>query len=209
MYRLSKGKEGFTLPEMLISLAIIGVILSIVLTNQAAYTEGASLSNLAQSISLSISEAQVYGVSVREVSPGSGEFSSAYGMEFRLPGAGGSDDSYILFADRNLDQVYGSGWACPTGGSSECMEKTEITGGNFIDSLCVVHTNDTEDCDIGRLSITFVRPDTRARLVFFNSSGGVISPLSIKGARIKVRAAPPSELTKEISVYTTGYISTQ
>lgn len=203
------SQEGFTLPEMLVSLGIVAVILTVVLTNQSTYTEGAALSNLADNISLSISEAQVYGVSVKEVAPGSSDFSSAYGMDFRLDSAGGSDSAYIFFADKNLDEVYGSGWDCPADASSECLDKTEITGGNFIDSLCVIHTDDTEDCDLGRLSITFTRPDTRARFVFFNSSGGVISPSSIKGARIKVKAPPPSELAKEVSVYTTGYISTQ
>lgn len=207
-----RRRDGFTLPEMLISLGIVGVILTVVLTNQATYTDGAALANLADNISLSVSQAQVYGVSVREVTPGSSDFSSAYGLDFRLESAGGSDDAYIFFADKDLDQVYDSGWSCPIDSSSddsssECLDKTEITGGNFIDSLCVIYIDDTEDCDLGRLTITFTRPDTRARLVFYNLSGGLTAPANVKGARIKVES--PAGLTRAVSVYTTGYISTR
>ncbi len=203
----SLRRGGFTLPEMLISLSIVAIISSVVLSNQHTYTEGASLSNLAEDISLSISQAQIYGVSVRQTAPDSSDFNSAYGVEFRLSGAGGADDSYVFFVDLDDDREYEDDWSCPVDDSSECLEKTAISNGNTIDSLCVIHTDDSEDCNIGRLAVTFIRPNTTANLKFFNSSGSQISPSNVKGAKIKLSSL--SDLERSVSVYKTGYISVQ
>ena len=193
--------SGFTLVELIVSLGIIVVILSLVLSNQSKYTDGTMLTGLADDISLSLSQAQIYGISVREFSPGSSEFEIAYTSQ-------GDSSSYLYFADRGaVNHVYDSGWNCPTDTSSECISKTSITRGNAIIKLCAIPDSGPDFCDVGRLDVTFLRPLPDASLVFFDLTGAPLSLSSIKGAKIEVGS--PSGATRSVSVFASGQISVQ
>ncbi len=199
--------DGFTLIELLVSLGIVTVILSVVLLNQNAYTDGAALSILADELSLTVSQAQAYGIAVRELTPGSSNFSASYGLTVSLLGSG-SPYAYLFFADRNNNKLYDGDWSCPVGGASECLEKVAISRGNFVDSLCVVVTSGADQCDtLKRIDVSFLRPDTVAQLTFFNSSGAVFTPSNMRGAKIVLKS--PGGLTKSVIVYETGQVSVQ
>src|SRR3989338_8163987 len=101
----SLRRDGFSLVEVLISLGIIGIILTVVVSSQSDYTDTASISNLAEEISLTISEAQAYGIAVRELTPGSEDFSVSYGLSFSLLEEN-SNSTYVFFADRNSNDIY-------------------------------------------------------------------------------------------------------
>ena len=203
----NKTHRGFTLVELVMSLGIITIILTLVLSNQSKYTDGTALTSLADDIGLSLSQAQIYGVSVKEFSPGSNEFNSAYGVEFNLTDSG-SNDAYISFADRGSRNFqYDDGWACPIGGSSECLSKTTITRGNMITALCSITANNQESCNIGRIDVIFVRPLTNANFTFFNSAGNKFTVPNARGARIMLESS--SGATRSVVVYTTGQISIQ
>lgn len=189
--------------ELLVSIGIAAVIITVVVLNQSKYTDGAALTNLADEISSTIAQAQVYGVGVREFSPGSSEFSASYGLSFSLLGSG-SPTAYIYFADRNGNKIYDGDWTCPIGGTSECLGKIAISRGNSIEELCVVR-DANEICPVGRADISFARPSTQAQLKFFNTGGSPYSPAGIRGARI--RLSSPGGLTKSVIVYSTGQIS--
>lgn len=211
MFFLSKKRNnkaaGFTLTELLVSMGIAVSILTVVIVNQSTYIDGASLRNLADNISLSLSQAQIYSTGVKEVYTGSNEFTAAYGMEFNITSSG-NNNSYIFFADRGAkNRIYDNGWACPIGGASECLEKTVISNGNVISQLCHIPTSGPEDCTIGRIDITFQRPDTNAIIVFFNMGGGQVNFSNTRGARIQVRS--PAGKYNSIIVYNTGQISVQ
>lgn len=199
--------EGFTLTELLVSVAIVTVILTVVISSQSTYTDGAALANLADEIGLTISQAQAYGTGVKEFSPGSGEFSASYGLTFSLLGSG-SNAAYLSFADRNANQMYDGTWSCPVGGASECLVKANISRGNYIESICVARNTGSDVCnEASRVDISFLRPNTEAQLTFFNTGGSVYSPANMKGAKITLRS--PRGGTRFITVYLTGQISVQ
>jgi prepilin-type N-terminal cleavage/methylation domain-containing protein len=205
--------QGFTLIELLVSLAIITVITSVVVFNQNNFADQVALSNTGSEIALQIREAQTYGVSVREFSPGTSEFNLAYGISFAIASGGASNNSYIYFADRNLpgnpqDGYYTSSnpAVCQPGATSECLGRLYISRGNIITNLCAILANG--NCvAVDRTDITFLRPYPNARLAFFHNGGIPFSPSPLQGARITLSS--PSGKTTNIDVYTTGQVSVQ
>ncbi len=183
------------------------VILSVIALGQTKYTSVASLKYDANTISLSTKQAQVYGIGVREF---------AYGVHFNLvPGSNGqvtTRNSYIFFADRGVrNNVYDSPGSCPINSTSECVESVSLSRGNSINSLCVILSTDITDVgtcsSIGRVDVTFLRPSTDARMVFFDLSGNQISTSPVRGARINLISLDGR--TNSIIIYTTGQISVQ
>ncbi|MDP2642174.1 MAG: prepilin-type N-terminal cleavage/methylation domain-containing protein, partial [bacterium] len=149
--------KGFTLVELIVSMGIMAIILSVVISSQSTYTDSAALSNLADEIGLTISQAQAYGIGVREFSPGTSDFTASYGLVFSLLESD-FNKSYISFADRNSNKIYDGDWSCQTGDGLECLKKTDIPRGNYIESLCVVRSSGGDICTVGRADITFTRP---------------------------------------------------
>ncbi|MEX2010251.1 MAG: prepilin-type N-terminal cleavage/methylation domain-containing protein [Parcubacteria group bacterium] len=201
--------RGFTLTELMVSMGIVASIISIIVLRQDDYTEGVALQNQAADIGLSIREAQTYGISVKQFTPGSGEeFPPGYGVEFDITGAG-SKSAYILFADRNGDGIYSTDWACTPSSSSECIEKPGLILGNQIDEngLCYVQTS-TETCiGVGAVVITFVRPETNAIFKFYSTGGLLMSPTGVIGAKIKLIS--PGGLKKSVLIHSSGQVSIQ
>ncbi len=196
--------KGFTLVELLVSLGIISVILSMVVFNQNKYTDAASLSLLADEISQTVSQAQAYGIAVRELSPGTADFTVSYGITLSIL-TSGSNVAYLFFADRNDNNLYDGDWTCPLGGASECLEKVAIRHGNYIDSLCVIRENDTDLCNVGRLDVSFVRPKTEAQILFFDTSGAPLNPAGSIGVRVVLKS--PSGNIQTVVIYETGQVS--
>lgn len=210
-----KDKSGFTLLELLISLAIIGLITSIVVFNQGDFSDQVSLSNVVNEIDLQIREAQAYGISVKEYIPSSNEFNVAYGVDFNLiAGLGGGNTSFISFVDRNpQDGVYGTPTsACvPVSVSTpECLFRFNLSRNNTISNLCVVKSDSTETCyadvttPIARIDVTFLRPNPGARIAFYNNSGTSVNSTysGFRGAKIQLRS--PKGKTQNVYIYTTG-----
>lgn len=201
-----RDRRGFSLIEFLVSISIVTIILTVVISNQSTYTSGIALTNLADEVASSLSQAQSYGVGVREVIVGSSEFSAAYGLTFsKLPS--GSETAYLSFADRNSNRFYDNDWSCAIGGSSECLAKNIISRGNYIFDLCATRSNGGDQCNMGRIDITFTRPKTEAQLTFFNNGGNQVNPPNVTGAKIIFKS--PNGATKSTTVYTTGQITAQ
>lgn len=199
MSYIPKGKRrGFTVIELLVSIAIMVIISTIVASSQSRYTSGASLKNVANDIGLSLRQAQIYGISVKELGAGTEVFTSGYGLAFNIESApSGDDKGFIFFADENSDGVYDEGWECPI--NSECLDKTVLTAGNVISDLCII-VGENEDCgNITDLNISFVRPAIEAKIYY---NGGMTG---VTGARIELTSLNGEENT--ITVYTTGQIS--
>jgi prepilin-type N-terminal cleavage/methylation domain-containing protein len=193
------SNRGFTIFEMMISVAIMVIITTVIASNQSSYTSGASLKNVANDLSLSMRQAQVYGISVKEVTPGLEEFTVGYGMAFDLAAAPvGDDKSFIFFADRDVDGVYDNTWECSLS-DTECLDKTVLTAGNHISDLCIIDASG-ENCDgITSLDISFARPAIEAKISYNGGSTGV------RGARIVLSSLDGK--TNSVVVYTTGQIS--
>ncbi len=214
MYHFSKAKglprtkrsfgAGFSLIELLVSLGIAGVLLTVVVLNQRGYTEGALLSNTVDNLGLSVSQAQAYGLAVREKSPGTSDFLYGYGLSLSFLEDGG-ENGFIMFRDNNNSQYYDGGWPC---GVSECLEKTEFSGGNYIEDFCVLRTQGADQCGtVGRVDISFKRPVPDARIFLYNTGGNSYNLPNLKGVKIIIKS--PSGLTRYVTVYVTGQISVQ
>jgi prepilin-type N-terminal cleavage/methylation domain-containing protein len=212
---------GFSLTELMVSIVIMLTIVSVVVLGQSKYTSDASLRNLANDIGLALREAQIYGISVKEFKSISvtTDFSVAYGMNFNITtaanGSGnpGATNAYIFFADRGAvrDGIYGGSFNCPADtilAPSECIKKVSISNNNKIQDLCFVLSSGAEQCGtIGRVDVSFLRPDTKANIKFFNLQNTLLSvpEANYKGARIKL--VSPSNGTHYVDVYKTGQIS--
>lgn len=208
---LSSQTQGFTLAELVVSIAIMLGIIAMVLSNQNTYTEGASLKNLANNIGLSLRQAQIYGISVKAL-PNTEDFTSAFGIDFNLTGGEGNNGLYLFFADRGSVKDgyynYTGNWAdCPTGGTSECLQKMTTSTGNIISSLCPIDSSDASVCSAGvtRADITFLRPETSANIVLFGASGSQISFSGYRGVVINLDSVSGGK--RSVRVYNTGQIS--
>ncbi len=207
--KLIKEDRGFSLMEMMVSIAIVSLILAVVVFNQGDFIDNFSLSTNANDLELQIRQAQVYGVSVKEFTPSSNEFTSSYGVSLNVVSAE-AKLSYIFFGDRGTKNGdYDSGLTCPTDSSSECLKEIFLTRGVEINRICVIKENGQADCapSLGRVDITFNRPDPGAVLSLFNSQGNPVGISNIIG--VNVELVSPKGSNKEINIYTTGQISIQ
>jgi len=192
------------------------MILGLVLWNQSTYTDGASLTNHADDIASMISQAQVYGIGVKEFTPGSSNFGTAYGVAFSLYGLNASNKAYMYFADRNGDKFYNHQWACPQPtppAAPECLTKIDITRNNIISKLCYLITPNT--CvsspagDLGRADITFARPNIEAQFVLQDVNQAQIYPLPSGFIGVRIELTSPKGATRSVTVYKTGQVSVQ
>ncbi|NQV88622.1 MAG: prepilin-type N-terminal cleavage/methylation domain-containing protein [Parcubacteria group bacterium] len=199
--------HGFTLIELVVTLGIITVVLSIVIINFSKSGEGIILTDVAYQTAISIRQAQVYGLSVKQsgTTPGF-EFDAGYGAHFDI------DDptSFILFADKNKNSVYDAGSGdCPgTIPGNECIEKIVLQTGYTVESFGKIK-NDAifslffPSSVIEKLDITFKRPNPDAVIV---SDSTALAPDEI-GAVIRLQSVGGKE--KDVTVFSTGQISVE
>ncbi len=183
--------KGFTLVELLVTVSILVVITAIILVSQNRFGGQITLTNLAYSLALSIRQAQTYGLAVREVNSGSGNFSAAFGVHFDPA----TPSQYIIFADLDGNGRYTD--------SSENYSFIRITSGGKISSVCGVLANATNKCnpDISTLDIVFKRPNPDALIksnVLTDTYGGA-----------KIVLTSPQGDTRYVYVAATGQISVQ
>lgn len=169
--RLKRPQRGFTLIELLVVSLIIILITAFVLFRQSGFNNATLLRSLSYGIALSVRQAQVYGVSVRESAAGSGVFAQGYGAYF---GNSGLVDSshYLLFADQNGNGQYASG---------EELPRYTIGNGRGTDYLiknfCAHSISSGDQCGTGTgttitsLTIYFRRPNPDACFATSQSTG--------------------------------------
>ena len=205
----SARERGFTVIELIVVTGIFVIVTAIVLASNNRFGGRILLQNLAYDIALSVRQAQVYGISVRQFGTGEDSFSSGYAMYF-----GSSPTTYVLFAD-SISPRNGL-YDCPdplnpTSSTCETVESTEIARGYFISKLCAPAGNDsecTEGTVVGRLDILFKRPEPDACIAVggdtaLNSSG--ICTRGAANARIVVSSPRGDKMS--ILVEKTGQIA--
>lgn len=165
--------RGFTLVEVLISISIVVVMMSVVLYNYGSFTDRLALSSAGQEIAVTIRQAQTYGLSVKELASSPGTFDSAYGTFFSLA----EPDSYYLFADvgNPANKIFGIGNGCG-GDATECVQKFTLRNGVRISRICSVPAVGSPVCapasnSFNQMNITFLRPNPDATIRL--SSNGV------------------------------------
>jgi hypothetical protein len=191
---------GFTLVELVVVTGILILISTLILVNNNRFGGAILLENLAYDIALSVREAQVYGISVRQYA--TGNFDIGYGMHF------GTDNptSYVLFADAVVENGLYDG--CPIASSCELVESTDIERGYFIADLCAIAGGaQGEVCGLDALDIFFKRPEPDA-FISANGVSGVANPGALNERGRIVLESPRGD---QMSVYVelSGQIATQ
>jgi prepilin-type N-terminal cleavage/methylation domain-containing protein len=160
--------RGFSMIELMVSIAIIVLVLTVTLTRQSSFNSAVLLRSEAFNIALAIREIQLGAVSAE--SDGSGEFRALQGVYFDIRATDGNPRQYILFRDRDNDSFYDSNEALGIQGSID--PRFGIT------QMQLVGVAGSQD----RLSIVFERPNFDA---IFNQNNSSVSTAAT-AARIRL-----------------------
>jgi prepilin-type N-terminal cleavage/methylation domain-containing protein len=162
--RNKRNEKGFSLPELIIVIAIFVIISSVAMFNQGKLSSSVLLTNMAYEVGLAVREAQTYGIGVRSEDAEGSNFGGQYGVFFDI-GTETSKRQVIVFAD-------GVGGASPNytyeTGEEKYIYEFENRRGNQISGLCVGEMvgGVCSNSNVGNtLSVLFKRPNPAA-LVF-------------------------------------------
>lgn len=214
---ITNSKNGFTLLEVLIVLALLFIMTSLSLANYNRFGREVELENAAYELALTMRQAQFFGINRSEQFGGATNFDDPqpYGIYFNLvsenePGI--NDQKFLMFVDQNNDRRFAegntSGTSCISNLSNECVNVYEFNRNNFITEICV--GSDSLNCtDIDSLGVagdramhvSFKRPDPDA-VIHIN---GVPTPYSY--ARITLRAPADDINDQSVSIGAAGLIS--
>lgn len=185
---VNSKERGFTIVELIVSVAIFVIITSIILAKHSTFSGTLLVENLAYDIALTIRKAQVFGLSIKEATPG--VFDTGYGVHFDIT----NNNSYIFFKDDNKNKKYD--------GSSEILETFILKKSNIISKFCGVLIGEIEKCstgDITYLDILFERANPDAIIKS--------SALSDTYASAEITIISPNETQWKIETVATGQIS--
>ncbi len=189
----SNNERGFSLIELLVVVGIFAVISGLILANHSRFNSSVLLGSLAYNIALSIREAQVYGLSVKQFSD---EFQIGYGVHFS------GDDSYVLFAD--TPETVGVPPNKVYDGTDSDIQAYSVGRGHVIAKFCGENSFEMQCSDgstpttIDHLDIVFFRPEPDAYIS--SSEPGYYS-------RAIVVVASPNQNMRTITVESTGQIT--
>ena len=191
--------SGFTLIELLVVTAIVIIVSTLILANNARFGGAVILENLAYDVGLSVRKAQVYGIAVRRF--GATDFSSGYGIHFDIT----TPSAYVLFAD-----VFptGTGDGIYEPEASELVESLSMLQGYRMLDLCATSGGGlAEACGIDTIDILFKRPEPDA-FISANGVSGVANPGALhERARVILQSPRGDEIS--VIVEATGQIAVQ
>ena len=200
-FRLSKQTQspvrhssaGFSLVELLVSISVITIVISVILIRQNTFNSAVLLRGQAYEVALQTREVQLNAVGVS--TDGGGEFRSVLGVYFNTDTA--FNGQYTIFRDADLDGFYDSGEEFGQQGildpRFEIRELRSI-GGDAISG--------------NELSVIFVRPNFDAR--FFDASGNELDTpmVEVDVARRDVTGTGVG-VVRTIEITGTGQIAVQ
>lgn len=186
-----KKITGFTLVELMVSLAIFALMTALLVAKYGNFNQGILLNNLAYDIALNIRNAQSYGLNVKSAPTASGEyFSNQYNYPYGVHFTSGSNN-FILYADVNSDGKFNQG-------GDVVVSSSTIRKVGTISGLCV-GTGGSCNSSASVLDISFKRPDPDAIIKANNSS------TVYKYAEVSLNSTDGS--AKKIIVRSTGQIA--
>jgi prepilin-type N-terminal cleavage/methylation domain-containing protein len=152
--KIKEKQKGFSLIEMLVVIAIFGILTAIVVSGYSKFTNDTILTNMAYEMALSIREAQIYGIAVSNRSDVD-SFENKFGINFYLKG--GLDDTqvYHLFEDADGSNTYDGNGSC-SGSTDICQQEYGLQRNILIDEVFVNCSTVLADDE---LDIVFDRPN--------------------------------------------------
>ncbi|MEK9185548.1 MAG: type II secretion system protein [Patescibacteria group bacterium] len=145
---------GFTLAELVVSMAIISIMAAVLLGNRNQYSERLILKNETYNTVLYLRQAQVYSLGVK-AGGSPAIFNTSYGALFNMA----ESNQFKFFTDANFDGKFQT---------SEINNNISLKDGVVLQKVCMAAT-----CSPGSLSkiaVTFKRPNSAAILKGLNSS---------------------------------------
>lgn len=207
-YVARKVAAAFSLAELIVVVAIFGIIMSVALANQQELNSSLLVSNLAYEIGLITRETQAYGIGVRALPgvPTAQNFQGAFGMNITL--VGGVADKIVVFKDINGDGRYTTN---PNPGEAETFSVHQFQNqrGNKIVAMCVLLSSDNLCArglagSVDELNVMFKRPNPEASFNAILQSGGGI--VQIPGHAIIVVNTPAQKNCRGVVIEMTGQI---
>lgn len=165
-----KQNFGFTLTELMVTMSIVSVIMAVILFNYSTFNDSLTTAAAVQEVSLAIREAQAYGLSVREGSVGSGDYSKGYGISFSR----NDPYNYYLFRDADGDGRNNTAYNSCTG---ECIQKVPLRNKVRIFAICgsILTANACAAQGATSVHITFIRPNPEAIIKLYTAANVLIS----------------------------------
>ncbi len=187
MKKLFKKQKGFTLIELMVSIAIFAFMTAFMLAKYGGFNQSVLLTNLAYDVALTIRTAQSYGLNVKSAKRDTNDFKFPYGVHFQK-----NVTSFVFFVDGNSNGIYDA--------TDQSISTSNIKRGNKISEICVGSVSFCADIN-SSLDITFKRPDPDAIIKV-----GTDTINSYSYARITLSLSDGSAIRK-VSVYSTGQIA--
>lgn len=190
-----RSTRGFSLVELVVSIGILLIIISILVFRFTSFDSIILLRTLAYDIGLSIRQAQSYSLSAHGLSTGGSlEFDNPYGVSF-TPGA----TSYAFFAYTGSNPVprYETG-------EVQTIDLYNLGRSFEIYDVCA-GIGAVEHCGINRLDVSFRRPEYISLFYATNCSGSC-SVAAIDKGIIKIRSTRNPSVVARIEITYTGQI---
>lgn len=201
MMKKTSFQKGFTIIELVVSVAIFALMTALLLAKYGTFNQGILLTNLAYDVALTIRNAQSYGLNVKSVPAGglnySNQFDYAYGVHFDKSSSGNpaANTQVIFFADLDGDREYDTG---------EKISAYTIKRGNYVHSFCGGPGSCSVPTVFGSVDITFKRPNPDATIIAKDTTGGLINA-SI--TYLIIYFSPPTGAQKKIRINSAGQIN--
>lgn len=181
-------QKGFSLTELLVTIAVFLMLSTMVLANYRAFNRNIAIEAQAHEVASKVREAQLAGISVQSqngVYPGYGVFADM-----------AATNSYVFFVDTvvPLNRLYN--------GVAESVETITLKQGARIQSICGSLTGGACTAPLNRVHVTFLRPNPEATILGFPIAGG--GPISYASADIVF--VSPAGQTKTMRVWITGQL---
>lgn len=200
--------RGFTLVELIVSLAVILILTTILLWRYPETSVRLTLANMTHTVSLLVREAQVRGSAIDSMNSSLG----GYGIYLQWS----QPDRLILFGDL-VDETVDMPYNIPIGNGlyedesvDETKTTTTLSKGYVISKLCVgtgfpFTCNDSHTPAISSLTISFTRPSPMPA-IYINGSKST----SYAAACIELRSPryPLSGHVRSVQVFSSGMIKT-
>ncbi len=185
--------QGFGLVEMLVSIGILILVMSVVVTNQGAFNSAVLLRGQAYELAFQAREIQLFAVSI--VGDSTSVYRNAYGLHFSTATADAKTKYQVFRNNNSVNFTFESGEEFgPQGILDQRFE---------IDTIRVIGTGATPS----EVSIIFERPNFDAK--FYDAGGSLISTASAIeiDVRLKGTTGTGAGKVRTVEITKTGQIA--